>query len=134
MLVLFLLSLLLHSPPPASCSKVVAWHARASSGDTRSALLQPHQVLLSHDDAVLQLIQPLDLLRVRFASSHSVLILESVIARRLQVPVLHCVGDAFSCICGRCKSLENWKTRVLRSSLSEWTLMFTQALCLGDCR
>ena len=25
------------------------WHARAASGDTRSALLQPHQVLLSHE-------------------------------------------------------------------------------------
>uniref|UniRef100_A0AAV1VK38 AAA+ ATPase domain-containing protein n=1 Tax=Peronospora matthiolae TaxID=2874970 RepID=A0AAV1VK38_9STRA len=60
----------------------MTWHARASSGDTRSALLQPHQVLLSHDDAVLQSIQPLDLLRVRFASSHSVLVLESVVDRR----------------------------------------------------
>ncbi|CAI5709954.1 unnamed protein product [Hyaloperonospora brassicae] len=58
------------------------WHARASSGDTRSALLQPHQVLLSPDDAALRAIHPLDLLRVRFAASHSVLVLESVIGRR----------------------------------------------------
>ena len=58
------------------------WHARAASGDTRSALLQPHQVLLSHDDAALRAIRPLDLLRVRFAASHSVLVLESVIDRR----------------------------------------------------
>ncbi|ETP52401.1 hypothetical protein F442_02561 [Phytophthora nicotianae P10297] len=61
----------------------MSWKAQARSGDTASALLQPHQVLVSHEDASLYSIKQLDLLRVHFASHQSaVLVLECVIDRR----------------------------------------------------
>ncbi|CAH0492029.1 unnamed protein product [Peronospora farinosa] len=59
----------------------MTWHAQACSGDVDSALLQAHQVLISHKDAIVYAIQQLDLVRVHFASSFSIFILECVIDR-----------------------------------------------------
>jgi DNA polymerase III delta prime subunit len=62
-------------------SSKMAWQARARSGDASAALLQPHQVLVSHADAAPHSVRQLDLVRVRFLSSRSVLLLECVIDR-----------------------------------------------------
>ncbi|GMF21273.1 unnamed protein product [Phytophthora lilii] len=51
-----------------------SWSARACSGDAAAALLQPHQLLLSVEDAALRGVRQLDLVRVCFASRGSVLL------------------------------------------------------------
>ncbi|KAF4041678.1 ATPase family associated domain-containing protein lid 3 [Phytophthora infestans] len=58
-------------------------HARFNCGDASGPLLQPHQVMISHEDAALHSIKQLDLVRVHFASHLSaLLVLECVIDRR----------------------------------------------------
>ncbi|CAI5744729.1 unnamed protein product [Peronospora destructor] len=67
------------------------WHAQARSGEVDSALLQAHQVLISHEDAILHSIQQLDLVRVHFALTRSAFVLECVIDR----PPLSSVSTGF---------------------------------------
>ncbi|CAH0476255.1 unnamed protein product [Peronospora belbahrii] len=58
------------------------WLARACSGDVDSVLLQPHQVLISHEDAILHSIKQLDLTRVHFSLNTCNFVLECIIDRR----------------------------------------------------
>ncbi|KAG7393092.1 hypothetical protein PHYPSEUDO_012427 [Phytophthora pseudosyringae] len=59
------------------------WQARAHSGDTTAARLQPHQVLISPEDAALQSVKQLDQVRVHFKGQQFVvLVLECVIDRQ----------------------------------------------------
>ncbi|GMF28141.1 unnamed protein product [Phytophthora fragariaefolia] len=56
------------------------WTARACSGDVATALLQPQQVLVAHEDAARHCVKQLDLVRVNLAPLRSVL-LECVVDR-----------------------------------------------------
>ncbi|CEG35440.1 cell division cycle protein 48 [Plasmopara halstedii] len=61
----------------------MSWQACACSGDTTCALLQPHQVLVSHEDATTHCIKHLDLIRVSLKLQQSaIFVLECVIDRR----------------------------------------------------
>ncbi|KAG7396728.1 hypothetical protein PHYBOEH_001852 [Phytophthora boehmeriae] len=56
------------------------WWTRAVSGDSASALVQPHQVLVSHGDARLHGLAQLDLVYVHFEAQPTV-VLECVVVR-----------------------------------------------------
>ncbi|RLN63615.1 hypothetical protein BBJ29_002879 [Phytophthora kernoviae] len=59
----------------------MSWQARVQSGDASAALVQPHQVVVSREDACLHSIAQLDLVCVQFAAQPAVL-LECVIDRQ----------------------------------------------------
>ncbi|KAF1781404.1 P-loop containing nucleoside triphosphate hydrolase [Phytophthora cactorum] len=89
----------------------MSWKACARSGDATSALLQPYQVLISHEDATLHSIKQLDLVCVHFASHSSVLlVLECVIDRRQSSKA----SSASAMLCGGRIQLHPWVLVVCR--------------------